>query len=82
MTDPREPPSAPRVLEKDDPWLLGRIRESIQSGLAVLDSNHRIISFNRAAEKITGFDRSEVQGQPLVEALGEANRETQLDLAW
>ena len=67
--------SVERTLSADDPWLLARISESINSGLVVVDDKGLIVSFNRAAEDITGYQRDRVQGQPLSEALGEANRE-------
>lgn len=67
--------SKARKLSADDPWLLGRISESITSGLVVLDNKGIVVSFNRAAEDITGYQRDGVQGLRLSEALGEANRE-------
>ncbi|MFN0119602.1 MAG: two-component system sensor histidine kinase NtrB [Blastocatellia bacterium] len=42
-----------------------RVIASISSGLMTLDLTHHIISFNRAAEEITGYTAQEVVGQPL-----------------
>jgi two-component system sensor histidine kinase PilS (NtrC family) len=42
-----------------------RVIASISSGLVTTDLKHYIISFNRAAEEITGYKASEVLGQHL-----------------
>lgn len=43
------------------------ILESISDGVFTVDSQWRITSFNRAAEEITGIDRSEALGRPCSE---------------
>jgi len=65
--------AAGRSLRENDPWLLRRLVESINSGLIVLDGEDRVVTFNGAAESITGFRRDDVRGQRMSEALGEAN---------
>jgi two-component system sensor histidine kinase PilS (NtrC family) len=42
-----------------------RIIDSISSGLVTIDLQHQIISFNRAAEEITGFNTTQVVGKHL-----------------
>jgi len=42
-----------------------RVIDSISSGLVTIDLQHQIISFNRAAEEITGFQASQVIGKHL-----------------
>ncbi len=42
---------------------------SLTSGLATTDPQQRILTFNRAAESITGFPWSSVMGQPIAEVL-------------
>lgn len=42
-----------------------RVIDSISSGLVTIDLQHQIISFNRAAEEITGFNASQVVGRHL-----------------
>ncbi len=42
-----------------------RVIDSISSGLVTIDLQHQIISFNRAAEEITGFDTAQVVGKHL-----------------
>ena len=39
------------------------ILNSIADGVFTIDSKKRITSFNRAAERITGFDKEEAIGQ-------------------
>ena len=39
------------------------ILESISDGVFTVDREWRILSFNRAAEKITGIDREEAYGR-------------------
>src|SRR5688572_16410774 len=70
---PAPPPH--RTLREDDPWLLQRVLESINSGLIVIDGDERVILYNPAAELITGCPRDEVVGQPFVDCLGPGNRE-------
>ncbi len=42
-----------------------RVIDSISSGLVTIDLQHQIISFNRAAEEITGFNTAQVVGKHL-----------------
>ncbi len=42
-----------------------RIIDSISSGLVTIDLNHHILTFNRAAEEITGYKAKEIVGQHL-----------------
>lgn len=42
-----------------------RVIDSISSGLITIDLQHQIISFNRAAEEITGFSAAQVVGKPV-----------------
>ncbi len=49
---------------------LKRIIDSLQEGVIAHDKKRRIIFFNRAAEEITGFDRSEVIGRDCHEVFG------------
>jgi two-component system sensor histidine kinase PilS (NtrC family) len=42
-----------------------RVIDSISSGLVTIDLQHQIISFNRAAEEITGFRAAQVVGKHL-----------------
>jgi two-component system sensor histidine kinase PilS (NtrC family) len=42
-----------------------RVIDSISSGLVTIDLQHQIISFNRAAEEITGFNAAQVTGKHL-----------------
>ena len=42
-----------------------RVIDSISSGLVTIDLRHQIISFNRAAEEITGFQAAQVVGKHL-----------------
>lgn len=42
-----------------------RVIDSISSGLITIDLQHQIISFNRAAEEITGFSVAQVLGKPV-----------------
>jgi PAS domain S-box-containing protein len=46
---------------------LGTILESIADGVFTVDSDWRVTSFNRAAEKITGIPRAEAIGRPCCE---------------
>ena len=43
------------------------ILDSIADGVFTVDSDFKITSFNRAAEEITGYDRSEAIGRPCSE---------------
>jgi two-component system sensor histidine kinase PilS (NtrC family) len=48
------------------------IIQSITSGLLTLDRESRIITFNRAAEQITGFSPSQVLQRPIAEFFGDS----------
>lgn len=47
----------------DEKTLRDEILDSIGEGLLTVDKNFRVNFFNKAAEQITGYDRSEVLGQ-------------------
>lgn len=49
---------------------LERILDSLMEGIIAHDKQRRILFFNKAAEKITGYDRSEVLGRDCHEAFG------------
>ncbi len=48
------------------------------SGLVVLDNKGIVVSFNRAAEDITGYQRDSVQGLRLIEVLERSHEEIPL----
>ena len=50
-----------------DPDLVKTLFDSITDGIFICDPRMRILSFNRAAEEITGFSRDEVVGRECVE---------------
>lgn len=52
-------------LLKDTQRMKDHILDSINSGVIVIDNNHRVISFNRAAERITGHSFLELKDQNL-----------------
>ncbi len=54
--------------------LMGRIVESITSGLVTLDAEGKIRFWNKAAEEITGMKQEEVQGKFLIGVFPEAGR--------
>ncbi|PLX96511.1 MAG: Fis family transcriptional regulator [Desulfuromonas sp.] len=54
-------------LPADNPVHVQTILDSVADGVFTVDSELRITSFNRAAEEITGFRRSEALGQPCCE---------------
>jgi PAS domain S-box-containing protein len=47
-----------------DPRFLMDVVETMRDGLMVVDSQGRILFFNKAAEEITGYSRDEVMGKP------------------
>jgi PAS domain S-box-containing protein len=49
---------------------LERILDSLMEGIIAHDKERRILFFNRAAEKITGYDRAEVLGRDCHDAFG------------
>jgi PAS domain S-box-containing protein len=53
-----------------DKMNLERILDSLMEGIIAHDKERRILFFNRAAEKITGYDRAEVLGRDCHEAFG------------
>ncbi|OYT71338.1 MAG: hypothetical protein CFK52_08230 [Chloracidobacterium sp. CP2_5A] len=48
-----------------------RIVESVKSGLVTIDLKGRVVTFNRAAEEITGYRAKDVRGQHLGEVFDE-----------
>ena len=50
---------------------LERILDNLKDGIIAHDLNRRIFYFNRAAEKITGYNRKEVIGKDCHQAFGE-----------
>jgi PAS domain S-box-containing protein len=53
-----------------DKMNLERILDSLMEGIIAHDKERRILFFNRAAEKITGYDRAEVLGRDCHDAFG------------
>jgi len=53
-----------------DKMNLQRILDSLMEGIIAHDKERRILFFNRAAEKITGYDREEVLGRDCHDAFG------------
>ena len=53
-----------------DKMNLERILDSLMEGIIAHDKERRILFFNRAAEKITGYDREEVLGRDCHNAFG------------
>ena len=51
----------------DSSYIHNLALESVADGVFTVDENWKITSFNRAAEKITGWKRDEVQGKPCSE---------------
>jgi len=49
-----------------DPRFLMNVVETMRDGLMVVDSDGNILFFNKGAEEITGYSRSEVIGKPCV----------------
>jgi PAS domain S-box-containing protein len=47
----------------EEKWRVESILENTADGIMDIDSNRRIINFNRAMEKLTGYDREEVVGK-------------------
>jgi PAS domain S-box-containing protein len=50
-----------------DPALVHAVFDSVTEGIFICDPKMRLLSFNRAAEEITGFARHEVMGKECVE---------------
>jgi ATP synthase subunit 6 (eukaryotes),also subunit A (prokaryotes) len=55
-----------------------RIIESVKSGLVTVDLQGNIITFNRAAEEITGYRAQTVRGKHLREVFGDLDRQFDL----
>ena len=53
-----------------DKMNLERILDSLMEGIIAHDKERRVLFFNRAAEKITGYDRAEVLGRDCHDAFG------------
>lgn len=51
------------------------ILENINSGVMVIDNNYRVILFNKAAEKISGYNRNEVLGISVIDFPLKENKE-------
>ena len=51
----------------ENPVHVQTILDSVADGVFTVDPQLRITTFNRAAEAITGFSRSEALGQPCCE---------------
>lgn len=49
--------------------LLAAILDTTENLVVILDRDGRIVEFNRACEAVTGFDRAEVLGRPVWEAV-------------
>lgn len=47
-----------------DPTILGRVLDSMAAGIFTVDADGRFIAWSDGAERITGYPRSEVVGQP------------------
>lgn len=47
-----------------DPTILGRVIDSLAAGLFTVDAAGRFVAWSDGAERITGYPRSEVVGQP------------------
>jgi PAS domain S-box-containing protein len=60
------------------------ILDSIADGVFTTDTNHRITSFNRAAERITGFTSAEAIGRPCYEVFQASicDSSCALEAAW
>lgn len=57
-----------------------RIIESMRSGLMTTDLRGTIITFNRAAEEITGYKSSEVKGSSLFTIFGDIGKQIEVGL--
>jgi PAS domain S-box-containing protein len=54
---------------------LDAVLESSADGILLLDPQHRIVRFNRACARLTGYDPTEVVGRPQEDVLRWARRE-------
>jgi two-component system sensor histidine kinase PilS (NtrC family) len=57
-----------------------RIIESIRSGLVTTDLRGNIVTFNRAAEEITGYKMPEVRGRNIFDIFGNIERQMEVGL--
>jgi two-component system sensor histidine kinase PilS (NtrC family) len=57
-----------------------RIIESVRSGLITTDLRGHIITFNRAAEEITGYKGNEVRGKNIYKIFGDIEKQMELGL--
>lgn len=53
------------------PGLLATILDSVADGILTADADLRITSFNRAAERITGWSRQEALGRSCLEVFSQ-----------
>ncbi|NLF03261.1 MAG: PAS domain S-box protein [Anaerolineales bacterium] len=60
---------------------LDAILENTADGVMILDATHRIVVFNRALARLTGWSAGEVLGEPHERVFRWARLETELDLA-
>lgn len=47
-----------------DPTILGRVMDSMAAGLFTVDAEGRFVAWSDGAERITGYPRSDIVGQP------------------
>ncbi|HWN98665.1 MAG TPA: ATP-binding protein [Blastocatellia bacterium] len=57
-----------------------RIIESMRSGLVTTDLGRHIVTFNRAAEEITGYKANDVRGQNVFTIFGDIERQIEVGL--
>jgi two-component system, NtrC family, sensor histidine kinase PilS len=57
-----------------------RIIESMRSGLVTTDLGRHIVTFNRAAEEITGYKASEVRGKNVFTIFGDIEKQIEVGL--
>ncbi len=69
---PKTSDSGHHIVANVDGELSTDLLESISDGLIALDSDLVTVYFNRAAERVLGKKREEVEGRPLFEAFPEA----------
>ena len=60
---------------KNEARELGAILDTATDGLAVLDSQGRILTLNRSGEALFGFDQSDVIGQPFTMLIAPESRD-------
>jgi diguanylate cyclase (GGDEF)-like protein len=52
------------MLDLDNPAILRAVLEVLQTGIAIFDQQGKVLFWNDGAERITGYLRQEVMGQP------------------